>query len=208
MIEIELRFKIANEPDLNNLIFKKDKIQKDVYFDTPDYKMFLGGNFMRTRNDKRIDFKLDIGDTEHNYCQETSFDVADINGKNINFTNVFKELGIDINTNFTNFDGFISVNNFIIFCPIVKQRKVYTTSKSNIIISIDKVENLGFFLEAEVTIDDNDLSDKNAIVADIKKFLVDNKLICPKDVEQKIGYVELYLMEHNPKAYKLGKFKA
>jgi len=208
MIEIELKYKIAKQPDLSGFTLKSEKSQKDIYFDTKEYDLIRGGNFVRVRNDKRIDFKLDISDdSKHFYCKETSFDVASINDKNKDFLNVFKAINVAVKGGFNNFDQFIEVNDFVVLSPIIKQRKTYTKGESKIVISVDEVEKMGLFLEAEIVIDDNDNADKNQIIAQEEKFLIENKLITPNDKRLDYGYVELYLFEHNIKAYELGKYK-
>ena len=205
MIEIELRYKITKEPNLDNFTFKSEKVQKDVYYDTPNYSMLSSGNFMRTRNDKRIDFKLEVGDLKHNFCKETSFDVTEINGRNKDFLNVFKSLAIDINNDFNSFDDFIKANEFLVLAPIIKQRKSYTNGEMN--IAIDKVNDIGQFLEAEVMIDDNEDTDIDAILEQIEQTLISNNIIAKGAAKQSVGYVELYLLEHNKPVYELGKFK-
>ena len=68
------------------------------------------------------------------------------------------------------------------------------------IISLDNVENLGLFLEAEMNFEDIETSNlkliENKLVEKLKKY----NLINANDELVDIGYVELYLLRFNKEA--------
>ena len=210
MIEIELRYKIETEPDMSTFTLINEKAQRDVYYDVSqngfEYALFQTRNFIRVRNGRSIDFKLDIGDDGHNFCKETNFDIESINDKNQGFLDVFNAVGISIEKGFNSFDEFIAVNKFFIFCPIDKKRKTYN-EKDGVTVMLDDVKDLGMFVEVEVDLDDSDVSNKDEIVKGMEAFLRTNKLITENDERQGVGYVEMYLKRYNPSAYELGFFK-
>lgn len=69
MIEIELKYELESKLklDLNNSF---EKIVEDIYYDTSDYKLLRSGNFLRIRNNKSLDFKLNADDLGHLYCKK------------------------------------------------------------------------------------------------------------------------------------------
>ena len=208
MIEFELKFKIIKLPiGFKNLNCKKTFSETDNYYDTHNNCLIKNGNFLRLRNDYKIDFKLDIGDDFHLYCKETSFTKDSINSKNNEFIKIFKYLKIEINTNFNSFNEFIKKNNFNLIAPICKTRSVYAICE-NMNVTVDSVNCLGDFVEIEMMFDDNiNLDNKIKIKNDIISILKNNDLYFDDFLEQQVGYVELYLKENNPAIYELGKFK-
>ena len=102
----------------------------------------------------------------------------------------------------------VDAYNLILLAPIVKSRREFEI-EPNLHICIDEVEDLGVFLEAEIMIDKDNISDDEAQTYKqlLSSKLVENKLICADDQMVSVGYVELYLKEHNPEAYNLGLYK-
>lgn len=208
MIEFELKFKINKTPTkLINFPKIDDLIEKDIYYDTSNYDLLKEGDFFRVRNNKQIDFKLNLSDEAHLYCKEKSFLIKDIKPNNKHFLDIFYCLDIEINLNFTNFDSFIKINNFTVLAPIIKNREIYKID-GDTTVTIDNVENLGTFMEAEIMLDNIDrLKDKNKLKAEIINKLKLLDLIKDNTKLINVGYVELYLLKNNKKVYNLGKFK-
>ena len=71
------------------------------------------------------------------------------------------------------------------------------------------MDNLGLFLEAEIMIDNNSLSNAKGDL--IKKTFVKDlqsaKILTGNEKPVNIGYVELYLLKYNIEAYNLGIYK-
>lgn len=199
MIEIELKYELESRLKLN-LNSSSEKIVEDIYYDTSDYKLLKSGNFLRIRNNKSLDFKLNANDLSHLYCKETNFDLNDSNIDSIN--SILNSLGID-----EKFESIIDLKSkFGVLAPIKKKRTTYNLEDS-IVMSIDEVEDLGYFLEIEYDLDKDEVDDadyyKNLLIEFLKKYHIYDKL----SREVHIGYVELYLKKYNIEAYKLGIYQ-
>lgn len=201
MIELELKYKLNKIPDITEKISDEKEVE-DIYYDTSDYKLIRKGNFLRLRNKKSIDFKLSTNDLTHLFCKETNFSIDKFKGKEI--TEVLNNIGVNIEV--SSFDELIKALN--ILAPIKKHRKVYQL-EPNVVMVIDKVEELGIFLEIEYDIDKESITQEEAVY--YKKYLVDilkkKNLISDADEEIHVGYVELYLKKYNMNAYNLGLYK-
>jgi adenylate cyclase class IV len=211
MIELELKYKIKQMPSLLGALRpEKTKIQKDYYYDTSDYALLKGGNFLRVRNNDVIEFKIDIGDDTHLYCEETSFAVNDLAQKNNEINKVFQSLSLPYEKRFHDLGEFISVYNLSLLAPVVKVRKSYKpTDNKAITVSVDDVDEIGLYIEIEYMIDSDDSSSDNyrRYKKELENFLCEENLITDEDIAMSIGYVEIYLKENNRNAYNLGKFK-
>ena len=207
MIEFELKFRISTPPLVLNKFQKiKESSGQDFYYDTSGYDLIKGGNFLRFRNDKQIDFKLYWGDDEHFHCRETSFTPNDFHPNNPNLLEIFDFLGIKVNLDFTDFQSFIAVNNFELLAPIVKHRITYKIDNA-MDVMVDTVDNLGNFMEAEMMLDESAAIDKAAIKKSMLEKLEQLNIIDKSPELVNIGYVELYLLENNKSAYDLGRYK-
>ena len=206
MTEIELKYRISNIPPELSLLNITDKIiEIDNYFDTNDYLFIKNGNFFRIRNDKWIVFKL--GDECHGTCDEISFLKNDIVSDNTEFINVFRNLGIHINTQFTGFNEFIMKNKFRLIGLITKERCIYKLD-NDITITVDNVDGLGRFIEIEMMLVEKPGLDKQMeIKNNLLQILKNRNFYDDSFFEINVGYVELYLKENNSEIYELGKFK-
>ena len=209
MIEFELKFCIFEIPfGLSCLKIKNKITESDNYFDTNDNLLIKNGNFFRIRNDKNVDFKLYVGDDFHMCCKETSFKKSDIVSDNTEFINIFRYLGIQINTKFSSFEEFIVKNKFWLIAPIVKERCIYTLD-DDITLTVDDVNGLGRFIEVEMMLSENtNLDNKMEIRDNLLQTLKKRNIYDDSFSEINIGYVELYLKENNSEIYELGKFKS
>ena len=79
-------------------------------------------------------------------------------------------------------------------------KKISQLKEDKIKICVDNVENLGIFLEAEITVEEINHESANIIKSGLIKNLYDSKIITNKDIPINIGYVELYLMKYNKEA--------
>lgn len=199
MIEIELKYELESKLklDLNNSF---EKIVEDIYYDTSDYKLLRSGNFLRIRNNKSLDFKLNADDLSHLYCKETNFDLNDSNIDSIN--SILNSLGID-----EKFEGIADLKSKLgVLAPIKKKRTTYNLEDS-VVMSMDEVNDLGTFLEIEYDLDEDELYNgdeyKKLLIEILKKYHIYDKL----SREVHIGYVELYLEKYNTEAYELGIYQ-
>ncbi len=203
MIEIELKLQVKDFPDCSNLEFVEEKRVVDVYYDTEDYKLIQTGNFLRNRNNKKIDFKLNIGDLTHTYCKETRFDYQHF-VDNENLKSIFDSVGIEYNKNFNSFETFLSSNKLKVLATIDKVRKVYKFE--DLTISLDNAKDIGKFIEIEYNLPDGTMFSKDEITSKMIKIMTENNLLNEYE-KVNIGYVELYLKKHNKTAYELGLYK-
>lgn len=205
MIEYELKFKIDEIPSILENYKFSSKEQNDYYYDTTDYSLISKGNFLRVRGNQ-IDFKLNSGDITHLYCKELNYNLEEINSNNSSFCEVLTTIGIKCNKEFNSFEEFLENYNFILLCPIKKYRKRYKFN-DKLSITIDEVEDLGLYLEAEMMVTEIININKEEIKNEMLSSL--NKLQILNGNEQMvmIGYVELYLKKHNKYAYDLGLYK-
>ena len=209
MIEFEMKYKLKEKPkELNSFAIANIINQCDVYYDTNDFKLIKDGNFLRIRNNEKIDFKIDIDDNMHLYCKETSFKISEINKNILLINQILENIGLPISENVTGIENFLLKNNFNELAKIDKIRTIYNFNK-NCTIYIDEVKNLGLFLEAEIIIENDTInrSDVDKFKNKIIKTLKDANIIYNTSEIINTGYVELYLLTHNPEAYELGKFK-
>ncbi len=201
MIEIELKYEFKKEIK-GELKPNKEQIIEDMYYDTKDYQLLRNGNFLRARNKKQIDFKINANDNSHLFCQETNFSYVDESVLEIR--KLLKELGVDIS-----FDAISELfENLEVLAPIRKKRSIYELEE-NVIMVIDEVEDLGTFLEIEYDYDGDTITkEKGEYYKNyLKDILKKNNLLNENMVEVKIGYVELYLKKYNNEAYNLGIYK-
>ncbi len=145
MIEIELKYKLKDKIDINKEI-KSKKIVEDIYYDTEDYQLLKKGNFLRVRNKKQLDFKLSANDLTHLYCKETNFELIEDNKDNIE--KILKGLGIELKLE--NIADLF--NKLKILAPIKKERISYQL-EDNVVLVLDNVRDLGYFLEIEYDLD-------------------------------------------------------
>ena len=95
MIELELKYELTTIPtSVMDLKIKKQKNQEDIYYDTPNYDLIRGGNFLRIRNNKRLEFKLFAGDTSHLFCEETDFELDKITSNQQQINSILSSINI------------------------------------------------------------------------------------------------------------------
>jgi len=201
MIEIELKYELKNKIKCD-LKPDKEKEVEDIYYDTEDYQLLKNGNFLRIRNKKQLDFKINANDLSHLYCKETNFSYSDENASEIK--ELLQKLGIDIS--FTSLDELFK--NLKILAPIKKKRHIYNLEEK-VVMVIDEVENLGTFLEIEYDYEGDEITKEQGEYYKnyLKDILKKHNLLNDDMTEVRIGYVELYLKKHNKEAYNLGIYK-
>lgn len=209
MVELELKFKLKEIPNaVSGLRMIKSKSQSDIYYDTNDYKLIQNGNFMRVRNNKTLDFKLNLNDLSHLYCQELDFNIDEVVDKKSQICEILNRICSKCNENFKNIEELLSNNELKVLAPIEKNRNEYELDETTH-ICVDEVKNLGTFLEAEIMIDKENITKEESEIfkQELLNKLVKCGLINLENEQVNIGYVELYLKEHNKQAYELGVYK-
>lgn len=208
-IEIERKFAINNPQIIENFIsdssFIKEKRDVDVYYDTIDGNLFKKGIFLRVRNNKKMEFKLNLNDFlneqggDHSSCTEFSFDLPFSLDRRDSINEVLALLGLE-QIQEISFDSLLETNKLNVFVTINKNRLTYKTT-DGFTLCVDNVQDLGSFVEIE------QLATSQDQVDDILKQ-IDQKFGIPLGSEHlPIGYVELYLRKNNFGMYKAGKYK-
>ncbi|NWJ53058.1 MAG: CYTH domain-containing protein [Bacteroidetes bacterium] len=178
--------------------FKKEgieKFQEDVYFDTEQKDLFKHGVFIRIRNGKLAEIKYNPNksDSSHLDCEETRFELP-FTLSGISALRVFLEqLGISDKGIINQDDSLSVLKSFGLytFVTISKKRTVYT--KPGVEFCIDFVEDLGRFIEIESV---------NQELSNSYQKWANNEGIKPIPV----GYVELYLRQHDFPTYLTGRY--
>lgn len=201
MIEIELKYRLKGLPKVDFPLISESE-EEDIYYDTNNYDLLRNGNFLRIRNQKRIDFKLNTNDLSHLYCKEVNFSFEPFPYEKIE--EVLHNLGIDIS--FNSYEEF--TKKLDVLSPIIKKRKSYKID-DNITMVLDEIDNLGYFLEIEYDVQKDECNEIEVKRYEelLKNTLKDNNLLTEYDEQVKIGYVELYLKKHNIDAYHLGIYQ-
>lgn len=201
MIEVELKYKLKSFPKVDFPLIEERK-EEDLYYDTKDYELLRKGNFLRIRNQEKIDFKLSTNDLTHLYCKETRFSLNPFPTSNIE--KVFHSLNLSISC--SNYEEF--KEKLIVLAPIRKNRRTYKID-DHITMVLDEIENLGCFLEIEYDVEQDSITKEEG--KEYEKILMDvlkkNHLLTEEDKKVTIGYVELYLKEYNIEAYHLGLYQ-
>ena len=193
MIEYEIKFignRINHSKFVDGLSYVGTKHQNDTYYDTPNFTLFLNAVFLRCRNKKIIDIKynFDQSDKTHLFCNENSFTLPlseeAKNGLDIFLSQLIQPIqsSDDLLKNYQ-LEEFVAIN---------KSRDIY--QGKDIEVSFDTIDNLGEFIEIEARTEKG--------IDDI------NNLIHKEKIQRiQIGYVELYLKQHNYELYQKGKYQ-
>jgi predicted adenylyl cyclase CyaB len=201
-IEVELKFQILDEVQvkdfLKNLNFISRKRIVDVYLDTKDADLYKKGLFIRIRDDKVLDFKYNLEDTEykHEHCEEHSFSLPLTIDSLDSINRICRILSLNSIMN-PSIEEFMTRNNLIVSITNDKTREVYRDEKFE--FCFDDAKGFGKFIEIEThaTKEDDLEKIKNRMREKINGLKL--KLITT-------GYNELYWKKHNPEIYKQGKY--
>ncbi len=203
LIETELKCKLSPElfsklqKKLQQLRFDGTVHNIDTYYDTSDFALLKQAVFVRVRNNKQLDFKFNEKivkvhgqSTERTFSLPLSVDKAE--KMNALFTRFLPcwQSSPTVETAFKE-------NGLIELARIDNRRDAHSGNK--VYVSIDHVAGLGDFLEVETHNEEG--ADTTKAVARLQNFVAD------LDVQHiNVGYVELWLLEHNPLAYELGQY--
>ncbi|EFH80238.1 adenylate cyclase [Ktedonobacter racemifer DSM 44963] len=170
---------------------------RDIYYDTQDYALLQQAVFVRVRNKEKVEFKFNENiEKVHGQTTERTFplhpDTDQVKKMNALFTRFLPTWQAQPTVG-----AAISQNGLVELAHIDNKREEY--SQNGIYVSVDHVAQLGDFLEVEVRCDENDDPEKAHTMLQAFVSELDVKHIG-------VGYVELWLHEHNVKAYQLGKY--
>lgn len=201
-IEVELKFQILDETQVNdflkNLSFISRKRVVDVYLDTKDAELYKKGLFIRIRDDKILDFKYNLEDTEckHEHCEEHSFSLPLTIDSLDSINRICRILNLNNIMN-PSIKDFMTRNKLMVSITNDKTREVYRDEKFE--FCLDDVKGLGKFIEIEMRATKEDDLEKI-------KHLMRERIRGLKLKLITTGYNELYWKKHNLGIYKQGKY--
>jgi adenylate cyclase class IV len=169
----------------------------DVYYDTVSWDLLRRAVFVRIRNQARLEFKFnEQAEQRHVHCTERVFPLAasgtaieQMNGLFASFLPTWSAAA-DVTTA-------MASNHLIELARIDNRREIYTDGLLE--VSIDAVEGLGDFLEMEICCSED--REVERALATLQKLAHDLQA-----QHIPVGYVELWLHEHNPPAYQVGRY--
>lgn len=203
VIEAELKCRLT--PDvrrkldgyLETMPRRGDVHNLDIYYDTASWELLRRAVFVRIRNQARLEFKFnEQAEQRHVHCTERAFPltasgvaIEQMNGLFASFLPAW-HAAADV-------EAAITDNHLIELARIDNRREVYTDGLLE--VSIDAVEGLGDFLEMEICCSE---------VQEVEKALARlQRLAHDLQAEHiQVGYVELWLHEHNLAAYHAGRY--
>ncbi len=201
MIELELKYNVEVFPDLlGDFTEQPENRIVDIYYDNADYDLLHTGIFIRKRG-RRIDIKYLISEEEHSVCNEYNVEQDLFHDRNTDLLDVLTKLNLKFSG--INFQSFLKENNLCILLKIDKIRKKF--KEGNVTVCFDEVQGLGRFIEIESTFPElKDIQTAKSALEEIVKQKIEFQ---DEYHEEHTGYVELYLKQHNPVAYKRCLFK-
>ena len=169
----------------------------DVYYDTASWDLLRRAVFVRVRNQARLEFKFnEQAEQRHVHCTERAF-LLEANSTALEQMNGLFASFLPTWHAATNIATALTGNHLIELVRIDNRREVYTDGLLE--VSIDAVEGLGDFLEMEICCSEE---------REVEKALATLQRLA-HDLQAEhlpVGYVELWLREHNPPAYQAGRY--
>jgi adenylate cyclase class IV len=205
MIEIELKFELP--PGAKSQFKKHFPMMRlvrclrnsDIYYDTPEFDLLRQAVFVRVRNQRRLEFKFnEQAAPAHIQSTERSFSLRPSPSQAQEMHALFSRF-LPHWRAAASVEEALYRNGMTELARIENQRTQY--SYGGLIICMDQVEGLGEFLEIEIQCEDG--SNTQPAVARIQNLAAG---FAAQPV--RVGYVELWLREHHPRVYRLGKYYA
>jgi len=206
-IEVELKFQVLDDAQTEKFLSGFQFIDKkrivDVYLDTKDRDLYKKGIFIRVRDDKKLDFKVNLADfqaqnklSRHEHCNEFSFLLPLSNVSVAPINRISRILNMKEISN-PDLGEFKDKNNLIDSVTIDKFRQRCSDGKFE--YSFDEVKGLGKFIEAEqmASVGDNLERIKDEMRKKLQNLRL--KLITT-------GYNEVYWRKHNFNLYLQGRY--
>lgn len=206
-IEVELKFQVLDPAQLENFLggfqFIDKKRMVDVYLDTKDGDLYKKGIFVRIRDSKKLDFKVNLADFQnqdkiswHEQCSEFSFSLPLVGTSVGPINKICKTLNIKEIVS-PNVEELKCRNDLIDSMVIDKIRQRYSDGRFE--YSFDDIKGLGKFIEIELLAspEDNLEEIKDDMRARLRGLKL--KLITT-------GYNEVYWRKYDFNLYLQGRY--
>ncbi len=204
LVEAELKCRLTTDVKdklqerLQAMQLKETVHNLDSYYDTPDWDLLRRAVFVRIRNQQRLEFKFnEQAEQRHVQCTERNFPLESVDEKQAQMNELFATF-LPAWHHAPDMATAIARNGLIELARIDNRRTIYTYGPLE--VCIDVVAGLGDFLELEIRCPEGPAADDalamlQAMATDLKAEHIP------------VGYVELWLCEHNPAAYQVGKYR-
>lgn len=204
MIEVEVKCAVAPqaraklEARLREARFERHIHNVDVYYDTPDWQLLQKAVFLRVRNQQKLEFKFNeqaekahIQSTERAFALEPQVEqAAAMNELLSHFLPTWNPM--------PTWEVARLENNLVELARIENMRRQYNLD--SIRLCVDHIAGLGDFLEAEIECPEG--TDTRQARTQLYTFIAE---FATEPLP--IGYVELWLRQHNPQAYLKGIYQ-
>ena len=204
MIEAELKCRLTSEVRckldafLPAMQWKGNVRNLDIYYDTASWSLLRRAVFARIRNQQRLEFKFnEQAEQRHVRCTERVFPL-EAHGKTMEQMNELFSSFLPDWREAADVATAITSNGLIELACIDNRREVYTNGVLE--LSIDSVAGLGDFLEMEICCSESQAAEEAlATLQELATTLHAQHI--------QVGYVELWLREHNLAAYQAGRYQ-
>jgi adenylate cyclase, class 2 len=204
MIEVELKFAVTPdararlETYLETMRCARRLRNSDIYYDTPAFDLLSQAVFVRVRNRQRLEFKFnEQAAPEHLFCTERTFSLAAGPGQVAQLNKLFAGFLHRWQAANTVSEA-LRKNGLIELVRIENRRTEYRYE--DLVVCVDHVEGLGDFLEIETRCEVE--SETRQAIERVQAFAAGLEA---RQVH--VGYVELWLQKHRPRAYRQGKYQ-
>lgn len=206
-IEVELKFQVLDDAQIDKFLGSFQFIDKkrivDIYLDTREGDLYKKGIFVRIRDNKKLDFKVNLADFQaqdrlswHEHCNEFSFALP-ISETSVDPINKISQTLTMKKISNPDLEEFKSKNNLTDSMVIDKFRQRYSDGRFE--YSFDDVKGLGKFIEIEqmASLEDNLEKIKDEMREKLRDLNL--KLITT-------GYNEVYWRKYNFNLYLQGRY--
>lgn len=204
MIEVEVKCAVAPqawpllEARLREARFERHIHNVDVYYDTPDWDLLQRAVFLRVRNQQKLEFKFnEQAEKAHIQSTERAFALQPQPDQAAAMNELFSHF-IPAWSPMPTWEAAQLENNLVELARIENTRRQY--SLDSVQLCVDHVTGLGDFLEAEIECSEG--TDTRQARAQLYTFIAE---FATEPLP--IGYVELWLRQHNPQAYHKGVYQ-
>jgi len=203
MIEVELKFELLPtswpqlEERLTAMQLTRRTRNSDIYYDTAGFDLLRQAVFVRVRNHMRLEFKFnEQAAPAHIQSTERVFSLMPEPPQAEEMNALFSRFLPQWRSADTVKEA-LHQNGLIELAHIENRRVQY--KYDDLVICVDQVEGLGDFVEIETQCEEG--SDTRQAVAQVQCLAAG---FAARQV--RVGYVELWLQKHHPRAYQRGKY--